>query len=78
MQSHYKVNVEDPAAVQAHYDSFKDKSEYSAAMALNYIKKWPQYGELRKQVETLEKEALASRAPVSHRYEIVRAAAVNP
>lgn len=78
MQSHYKVNVEDPAAVQAHYDSFKDKSEYSAAMALNYIKKWPQYGELRKQVETLEKEALASRAPVAHRYEIVRAAAVNP
>ena len=70
MQSYYKINPDDPAAVQAHYDSFKNKTEYSAAMALNYIKKWQQYGELRKQVTEREKEALASRKPVPHTYEI--------
>jgi hypothetical protein len=75
MQSHYKINVEDPAAVQAHYDSFKDKTEYSAAMALNYIKTWSQYGDLRKKVEALEKEILALRAPVPHTYVLTLAAA---
>ena len=75
MQSHYKINVEDPAAVQAHYDSFKDKTEYSAAMALNYIKQWSKYGELRKQVESLEKEALESRRPAPHAYAVVPAGA---
>jgi lysophospholipase L1-like esterase len=70
MQSHYKINPDDPAAVQAHYNSFKNKTEYSAAMALNYIKKWPQYGELRKQAAEREKEALASRKPVPHTYEV--------
>jgi hypothetical protein len=73
MQSYYKINPDDPAAVQAHYDSFKDKKEYSAAMAFNYIKKWPQYGELRKQVTEREKEALASRTPVPHVYAVVPA-----
>ncbi|MFA6546469.1 MAG: GDSL-type esterase/lipase family protein, partial [Limisphaerales bacterium] len=73
MQSYYKINPDDPAAVQAHYDSFKNKSEYSAAMALNYIKKWPQYGELRKQVVAHEQVALASRRPVPHAYAIVPA-----
>ena len=75
MQSHYKVSVDDPAAVQAHYDRFKDKTEYSAVMALNYIKQWPKYGELRKNVEELEKKVLAARAPVSHAYAVVPAAA---
>ncbi len=75
MQSHYKINVEDPAAVQAHYDGFKDKTEYSAAMALNYIKTWPQYGELRKKVGAFEKDALASRKPVPHAYAVVPAGA---
>lgn len=73
MQSHYKINPDDPAAVQAHYDSFKNKTEYSAAMALNYIKKWPQYGELRNKAAEREKEALASRAPVPHAYAIMPA-----
>jgi len=71
MQSYYKINVEDPAAVQAHYDSFKDKAEYSAAMALNYIKRWPQYSELLKKVAELEKDVLANRAPVPHAYAVV-------
>ncbi|HNX33873.1 MAG TPA: SGNH/GDSL hydrolase family protein [Kiritimatiellia bacterium] len=75
MQSHYKVSVDDPAAVQAHYDRFKDKTEYSAVMALNYIKQWSKYGELLKNVEELEKKVLAARAPVSHAYAVVPAAA---
>jgi len=43
------------------------------AMALNYIKRWPQYGELRKQVAAHEKEAMASRTPVPHAYAIMPA-----
>lgn len=71
MQSHYKVNVDDPAAVQAHYDHFTDKKEYNAGMALNYIKNWSKYGELLQQVTAHEKDALASRAPVPHSYAVV-------
>lgn len=73
MQDHYKIDPDDPAAVQAHYDSFKDKTEYSAASALTYIKKWAQYGELRKQVTDCKNEALASRKPVPHTYEVCTA-----
>ena len=73
MQSYYKVNVEDPAAVQAHYDSFKDKTEYSAAMTMNYIKRWPQYNELLKKAAQYEKEMLAGRTPVPHAYAVVPA-----
>lgn len=74
MQSHYKINVDDPAAVQAHYDSFKDKTEYSAAMALNYIKNGSRYGEYVRQMTEHETALLASRAPVPHAYAVVRAA----
>jgi lysophospholipase L1-like esterase len=73
MQSHDKVNVEDPVAVQAHYDSFKDKTEYSAAMTMNYIKRWPQYNELLKKAAQYEKEMLAGRTPVPHAYAVVPA-----
>jgi lysophospholipase L1-like esterase len=73
MQSHYKINVEDPAAVQAHYDSFKDKTEYSAAMALNYIKNGAKYGDYLKQMAEHEKALLASRKPVPHAYAVVPA-----
>ena len=73
MQSYYKVNVDDPAAVQAHYDSFKDKTEYSAAMALNYIKNGSKYGEYLKQIAEQEKSLLASRTPVPHAYAVVPA-----
>ncbi len=77
MISHYKVDVEDPAAVQAHYDHFEDKTEYSAVMTRRYIEKWPNYDEIRKQVEVHWQAALASRTPVEHAYEIapVKAAA---
>lgn len=70
MQSHYKINPDDPAAVKAHYESFQNKSEYSAAMALVYMKKWSQYGELLLQVKAREHEALMARKPISHRFEI--------
>lgn len=75
MQSHYKIDVDDPAAVQAHYDSFKDKTEYSAAMALNYIKNSSRYGDYMKQAAEFEKALLASRTPVPHPYAVVRAVA---
>ena len=71
MQSRYKVNVDDPAAVQAHYDHFEDKKEYNAGMALNYIKNWHRYEELLQQVKTHEQNAIASRAPVPHTYAVV-------
>jgi len=71
MQSRYKVNVDDPAAVQAHYDHFEDKKEYNAGMALNYIKNWPRYEELIQQVALHENNALAARAPVAHSYAVV-------
>ena len=73
MQSHYKVNVDDPAAVQAHYDRLEDKKEYNAGMALNYIKNWPRYDELIQQVTRHENNALAARAPVPHSYAVVAA-----
>jgi hypothetical protein len=76
MQNHYKVEVDDPAAVQAHYDRFEDKKEYNAGMTLNYIKNWPRYNELLQQVSTHEQNALASRAPVPHTYSVLPVAAV--
>ena len=71
MQSRYKVNVDDPAAVQAHYDRFEDKKEYNAGMALNYIKNWPRYEGLLQQVAAHERDALAGRAPVPHSYAVL-------
>lgn len=72
LQSHDQIDPDDPVAVQRHYDGFKDKSEYSAVMTLNYIKKWSQYDDLRKQVRVHEADALASRRPVPHAY-VIRA-----
>ena len=73
MQDHYQVNPDDPAAVQAHYDSFQDKTEYSAAMALNYLKQWPRFDELLKEVAAQEKDAWETRQPVAHVYAVVPA-----
>lgn len=70
MESHYHVNPDDPAAVQAHYDRFEDKTEYNAAMALNYIRNWPQHGSFLEQAENAENEALAARKPVPREYEL--------
>jgi hypothetical protein len=70
MLSRYQVNPDDPAAVQAHYDSFRDKTEYNAAMALNYIKQWPRYVELLEEAAAREKDAWESRKPVPHAYAV--------
>jgi hypothetical protein len=78
MQSHYKVNVDDPAAVQAHYDRFTDKKEYNAGMALNYIRSWSKYGALLQEVAAHEKDALAARVPVPHVYAVVPASVKTP
>ena len=75
MQSRYKVNVDDPIAVQSHYDHFEDKKEYNAGMALNYIKNWPRYEELLQQVAAHEKNALSGRVLVSHLYAVAPVAA---
>lgn len=71
MISHYKINVEDPAALQAHYDSFKDKKEYNAGMALNYMKNWPKYNDYLKQMAEFEQKAQESRKPVPHTVAII-------
>lgn len=70
LQNQYKINPDDPAAVRAHYESFTNKTEPVAGMALDYINKWSQYEELRRQVTTNETEALANRTPVPHVYVI--------
>lgn len=67
----YKIDVEDPAAVQAHYDHFENKKEYTAVMTKRYIENWPNYEEKRKQVEVHWEAALASRQPVERAYELV-------
>ena len=42
-------------------------------MALNYLKQWPRFGELLKEVAAQEKEAWESRKPVTHVYAVVPA-----
>ncbi|MEI7902921.1 MAG: SGNH/GDSL hydrolase family protein [bacterium] len=73
MISYYKINVEDQAAVQAHYDSFTDKKAYNAGMALNYIKNWPKYNDYLKQMAEFEQKTLESRKPVAHTFAIMPA-----
>ncbi|WP_417739313.1 SGNH/GDSL hydrolase family protein [Rosistilla oblonga] len=72
MQSYYKVDVDDPKAVQAHYDHFEDKKQYSAVMARRYMEEWPKYSEFRKRAAELQQAAEASREPVAHAFELVR------
>ena len=71
MISHYKIQVDDPAAVQAHYDRFTDKKAYSAVMALNYIKNWPRYDAIIKQAAEYERDVLQNRMPTPHAYEVL-------
>ncbi len=71
MVSYYKIAVDDPAAVQAHYDHFEDKQSYSAIKALQYIREWSRYDAYVKEAAALEKEMFSNRAPQPHRYEIV-------
>ncbi|QDV66555.1 GDSL-like Lipase/Acylhydrolase [Rosistilla carotiformis] len=72
MQSYYKVDVDDPQAVQAHYDHFEDKKQYSAVMARKYLEDWPKYSEFRKRAAELQQTAETSRESVPHTFELVR------
>ena len=74
MKNHYKIDVDDPAAVQKHYDHFEDKKSYSAIKALEYIKNWSKYDEYVATSKALEEELFTGRTPVAHVYELVPAA----
>ncbi len=76
MQNYYKVDVEDPAAVQKHYDHFEDKTQYSAGMAKRYMRDWPLYGDFRKQVLELEQAVIKACQLKPHTYELVRTSPV--
>ncbi|OGV69233.1 MAG: hypothetical protein A2283_02320 [Lentisphaerae bacterium RIFOXYA12_FULL_48_11] len=68
MKNHHKIDPDDPAAVQAHYDKMTDKKSYGAVMTLNYIKNWQRYGEFVQQVSEFEQQVHANRNPVPHTY----------
>ena len=71
MISYYKIDVDNPVAVQAHYDSFTDKKAYNAGMALNYIKNWSKYNDYLKQSAEFEQKTLESRNPIAHTFAIL-------
>ena len=71
MENHYKIDVDDPQAVQAHYDHFTDKKSYSAIKALQYLNEWNKYDEYVKNSQALERELFTGRQPLPHVYEIV-------
>ncbi|EMI55017.1 lipolytic enzyme, G-D-S-L [Rhodopirellula sallentina SM41] len=72
MQRHYQIDVDDPEAVQAHYDSFDDKRQYNASMAKRYIEHWPRYAEILEEVKTYQAEIEKHRAPTTHLFQITR------
>ncbi len=71
MKNHYKIDVDNPAAVQAHYDHFEDKTSHSANMAKNYIQYWSNYDEFGKEMIRYEQELFASRTLQPHAYAIM-------
>ncbi|MFG0287522.1 MAG: hypothetical protein ACF8CQ_05080 [Rhodopirellula sp. JB044] len=72
MQSHYQIDVNDPKAVHAHYDSFDDKRQYNASMAKRYIEHWPRYGEILEEVKTYQAEIETHRTPITHHFQVAR------
>ncbi|MDF1813724.1 MAG: SGNH/GDSL hydrolase family protein [Verrucomicrobiales bacterium] len=74
MQSYYKIDPDDSAALQKHIDHFEDKKSYSAVMAKRYQREWPNYGKLRKQAIEYEQAAEDARQPVAHSFTIYKQA----
>ncbi|EMI42340.1 SGNH/GDSL hydrolase family protein [Rhodopirellula sp. SWK7] len=72
MISHYKLDVDDPDALQAHYERFDDKRQYNANMAKRYIENWHRYDEIRQEVIHYEQAIEPHRVPVPHEYELRR------
>jgi len=71
MAYYYKIDVDDPAAVQAHYDHFTDKRSYNAIKAWQYLQEWSRYDQYVKDAEALEQEVFIGRKPIPHVYEVV-------
>jgi len=68
MQSHYKIDPDDPAALQKHIDHFENPKDYSAVMAKRYQREWPNYEALRKEALEHEQAAEAARQPAAHTF----------
>ena len=71
LEPRYKLNPDDPTALQAYYDKLETKKDYTAVMLLNYIKNWPKHGDIVKNAADCEKKALDLRKPVPHAYTVV-------
>jgi len=70
MKNHYKIDVDDADAVQAHYDHFENKRSYSAIKTRQYIEQWSRYDEYVKTSKELENELFSGRTPVPHVYHV--------
>ncbi|MGN0847704.1 MAG: SGNH/GDSL hydrolase family protein, partial [Kiritimatiellia bacterium] len=73
-----KVNPDDFAAVQAHYDGLADKNGYFERRLPDYIRTYGKKAELEKDQDARWSELLKLRVPKVHRYELRRLPAVNP
>ncbi|MDA3926121.1 MAG: SGNH/GDSL hydrolase family protein [Kiritimatiellae bacterium] len=71
MINHYKLDADDPAVIQAHYDHFKDKKSYTALKTKQYIAGWPKFKEYVATAEKCENEIYSGRKPIPHNYELV-------
>jgi lysophospholipase L1-like esterase len=71
LEPRYKLNPDDPAALQAYYDTLETKKDYTAVMLLNYIKNWPKHGDIVKHAAECEQKALSLRKPVPHAYAVM-------
>ncbi|MDF1756191.1 MAG: SGNH/GDSL hydrolase family protein [Verrucomicrobiales bacterium] len=68
MQSYYKIDPDDPTALQKHIDHFEDQKSYSAVMAKRYQREWPNYQKLRQEAIEQEKAAEGARQPTAHTF----------
>ncbi len=68
---HRKVNPDDTAAVQKHYDNLPNKTGYFEARIPDYLKEWKNIATVVDRVNQLAAEARKAAQPVEHRYEVV-------
>lgn len=71
MVDHYKLDADDPAVIQKHYESFDDKKSYTAIKTKQYIEGWPKFKEYVASAEKCEQATYEGRKPVPHAYELV-------
>lgn len=70
MINHYKIDADDPAAVQKHYESFGGKKSYTAIKTKQYIEGWPKFKEYVATAEECERAIYEGRKPIPHNYEL--------